>query len=77
MVKTGAGSFPLLITDTAKQKATQPHAFQLQACLRLSKSSDRETSFYELDLQVKGFVTLEDSLVRARPLCVAVLGFRF
>ena len=36
----------------------------LQACGRASEGSKRETGFYELDVQVKGVPSLEDSLVR-------------
>ena len=35
----------------------------LQRCGKLSEGSKRETHFYELDVQVKGFSTLEESLV--------------
>ena len=39
----------------------------MQNCHQLSESSKRETHFYELDIQVKGFSSLEESLVRATP----------
>lgn len=35
----------------------------LQACGRLSEGSGRTTNFYELDAQVKGMASLEQSLV--------------
>lgn len=35
----------------------------LQTCHQLSEGSKRETQFYELDLQVKGASSLEESLV--------------
>ena len=35
----------------------------LQACGKLSEGSGRTTNFYELDAQVKGMASLEQSLV--------------
>ena len=36
----------------------------MQVCRQLSEGSQRATHFYELDVQVKGYATLEKSLVR-------------
>ena len=36
----------------------------LQSCGQLSEGSGRATNFYELDAQVKGMTSLEQSLVR-------------
>ena len=39
----------------------------LQSCGQLSEGSGRATNFYELDAQVRGMTSLEQSLVRLLP----------
>ena len=45
----------------------------LQACGRLSEGSSRATHFYELEAQVKGASSLEESLVGANHLLLLIL----
>lgn len=40
-----------------------------QACGRASQGSNRETHFYELDIQVKGSPALDHSLVGSLMMC--------
>jgi hypothetical protein len=45
----------------------------LQTCGRLSEGSSRATNFYELEAQVKGASSLEESLVGALSIAVGCL----
>ena len=49
----------------------------LQACGRLSEGSSRATHFYELEVQVKGAILLEESLVGANHLLLEPREFSF
>ena len=61
--KTDSNSKNLML-NPKPYKTLTPHLWHcVQVCRQLSEGSRRATHFYELDVQVKGYETLEKSLV--------------